>query len=353
MAKLNYKELAIFRAKIVGAIYCILVLVFISKLAYIQFVDNEKYVNYGASQQQKDEMIIPKRGIITDRNGKILADSIRTYEILVEKKYVNDAKNSEKIAEVFERVLEIPKEKFYEKFNDDSARFTITKNATQEQVDEIKKEIHRGIKYDPSSDRVYPYGQFAAHIIGYVSDDNVGLSGIESYFDKELRGVYGRRIILRDGQSREVPDSEIRLSEAIDGYKITLTIDEVIQRYVEKALNQALVDTNAVSATAVVMHSKTGEILAMASKPDFNPNDPRTPIYPETQKAYKKAKTQEEKSAVLNQMWRNPAASDVYEPGSTFKVITAATAFEQNLVKADETFYDPGYVKIYDRTIKN
>lgn len=358
MAGEKFKKLAVKRIKLASFIYILLVMGLIFQLGNLQILHPEKYTDKAILQQQKNEIIMPKRGTITDRNGKVLAVSIRTHDVWVEKLYVESEENAKVNAEILNKALGIDTEVFMKEFNSDKKRFNIAKNVPQEKVDEMKdmkigEKGLKGVYFESNSHRDYPYGQFASHIIGHVSKDNHGLSGIESYLDKELRGVYGRRIIVRDGANRAVPDSEIRFNEPIDGYEVTLTIDEVIQRYVEKATNQALVDNNAVSVTSIVMNPKTGEILAMASKPDFNPNEPQKILFDELQKQYNNAKTQEERSAVISNMWRNPSVNNVYEPGSTFKVITAATALEKNLVRSDEAFYDSGSVVVHDRTIKN
>ncbi len=350
MASNKFKKMAFKRVQIVSAVYIVLILLLIANLGYIQIINPEKWTDHATRQQQKDERILPKRGTILDRNGKILAVSIKTYDLWIEKIYVKDAS---KAAELLNRVLGITDEEFMSKFNDESKRFVIAKNVPQEKVDELKETDPIWIKYEENAQRLYPYGQFAAHVLGHVSKDNHGLSGVEASLDRELRGVYGRRIVIRDKANREIPDSELRFNEPIDGYQVTLTIDEVIQRYVEKVTNQALVETNAVGVTSIVLNPKTGEILAMASKPDYDPNRPSEVLFPEQQKQYEKAQTLEEKSAIVYKLWRNPSVNDVYEPGSTFKVITAATAIEQNLVRSDETFYDSGSVTIHDRTIKN
>ncbi len=351
MKKNKFKHLAVSRLKLIGVCYLFLITILIGRLGYIQMVNPEKYTDKAVVQQLKDEVILPKRGTITDRNGKILATSIKTYDLMVEKSYVEG--HEEKTAELLNKVLGISEESFNEKYNDDSKRFYIAKNIIQEKVDELKNEGIKGIKFEENSQREYPYGTFASHVIGHVSKDNHGLAGIEAYFDKELSGVNGRRLIYKDGKERELLDTEVRYHEPLDGYKITLTIDEVIQRYVEKVTNQAFIDSNAVGVTSIVMDPKTGEILAMASKPDYNLNNPRIPINEEQKKQYEKAETVDEKSAIISKMWRNPAVNDVYEPGSTFKVITAATALELDKVRTDEVFYDSGYVKVNDRIIKN
>ncbi len=350
MAGKKFQSFLIGRIHIAGAIYVLLISVLILRLGYIQILYPEQLTDKATVQQQKDERIIPKRGTITDRNGKILAVSVKTYDLLLEKKFVTDERKN---AEILNLILGIDEEVFLEKFADSSERFVIMKGVSQEKADELKASEATGIKYDESAQRIYPFGQFAAHVIGHVSSDNFGLAGVEAYLDKELRGVYGRRIVIKDKINRELPDSEIRYNEPVDGYQVTLTIDEVIQRYVEKVINQALVDYNAVGVTAIVMNPKTGEILAMASKPDYDPSDPRVPLFPEQIKQYENATTDEERSAIISKLWRNPAVNDVYEPGSTFKLITTATALEENLVRADEQFYDSGYIQVNDRTIKN
>ena len=350
MANNKFKNRVFNRIRIVSIVYIMLIMLLIICLGYIQIINPEKWTDHATRQQQKDERILPKRGTITDRNGKVLAISIKTYDLWIEKIYVKDVQKS---VELLNSVLGITEEEFMSKFNDDSKRFVIAKNVPQEKVDELNEADPVWIKYEENAQRLYPYGQFAAHVLGHVSKDNHGLSGIEASLDKELRGVYGRRIVIRDKANREIPDSELRFNEPIDGYRVTLTIDEVIQRYVEKVTNQALVETNAVSVTSIVLDPKTGEILAMASKPDYDPNKPSVPLFPEQIKQYEKAQTLEEKSEVVYKMWRNPSVNDVYEPGSTFKIITAATALEQNLVRSDETFYDSGFVKVHDQTIKN
>ena len=351
MIKNKFKHQAINRLKISSGIYILLITILITRLGYAQLVNPEKYTDRATLQQLKDEIVIPKRGTITDRNGKTLAISIKTYDILVEKLYIEGY--VEESAGIFNKVLGVPEDEFYKKYKDDSKRFYIAKNVTQEKVDALYEAKVKGIKLEKNSQREYPYGSFASHVIGHVSKDNRGLAGIEAYFDRELSGVNGRRIILKDAKEREVIDSEVRYHEPQDGYQITLTIDEVIQRYVEKVTNQAFIDSNAVSVTSIVMDPKTGEILAMASKPDYNLNDPRVPVNAEQKKQFEKAQTIDEQSAIISKMWRNPAVNDVYEPGSTFKIVTAATGLELDLIRPDEVFYDAGYVKVNDRRINN
>ena len=347
----KYRGLIAKRLSFSMAVYYLLISVLIMRLGYIQIVNPEKYTDKAIVQQQKDEIIQPLRGSILDRNGKELAVSIVTYDILVEKIYVQDV---QKTAEALSKTLEdVTVEEFKAKYDDDTKRFILRKNIPLELVEEIKQSEATGLKFEENSQRKYPYGQFGSFVIGHVSYDNEGIAGIESYMNNELKGIPGRRIVVKDAENREVPNSEIRYNEARNGNTIVLTIDEVLQHHVEKVTNQAYIDNNAVSVTSIVMNPKNGEILAMASKPDYDPNSPREAKFEVYAKQLEKAQDVDQRSAIISKMWRNPSVNDIYEPGSTFKLITASAALEEDKVFADEVFYDSGYVKIKDRTIRN
>lgn len=347
----KYKGLISQRISFSVGFYYFLIFILIIRLGYIQIINPEKYTDKAIIQQQKDEIIQPKRGTILDRNGKELAVSIVTYDILVEKSYVKDV---QKTAEEISKVLsDVTVEEFLEKFNDDKKRFILRKNIPLEQVEKIKESEATGLKFEENAQRKYPYGQFAPYVIGHVSYDNEGIAGIESYLNSELKGIPGRRIVVKDGENREIPNSEVRYNEPVNGYNIVLTIDEVLQHHVEKTINQAYINTNAAAVTAIVMNPKNGEILAMASKPDYDPNKPREPKFDSYKNQLSSAKSVEEKSVIISKMWRNPSVNDVYEPGSPFKLITAAAALEEDMVKPEEYFYDKGYIKVKDATIKN
>lgn len=347
----KYKGLISQRISFSVGFYYFLIFILIIRLGYIQIINPEKYTDKAIIQQQKDEIIQPKRGTILDRNGKELAVSIVTYDILVEKSYVKDV---QKTAEEISKVLsDVTVEEFLEKFNDDKKRFILRKNIPLEQVEKIKESEATGLKFEENAQRKYPYGQFAPYVIGHVSYDNEGIAGIESYLNSELKGIPGRRIVVKDGENREIPNSEVRYNEPVNGYNIVLTIDEVLQHHVEKTINQAYINTNAAAVTAIVMNPKNGEILAMASKPDYDPNKPREPKFDSYKNQLSSAKSVEEKSVIISKMWRNPSVNDVYEPGSPFKLITASAALEEDMVKPEEYFYDKGYIKVKDATIKN
>ncbi|MBP7908331.1 MAG: peptidase, partial [Proteocatella sp.] len=255
----KYRGLIAKRLSFSMAVYYLLISVLIMRLGYIQIVNPEKYTDKAIVQQQKDEIIQPLRGSILDRNGKELAVSIVTYDILVEKIYVQDV---QKTAEALSKTLEdVTVEEFKAKYDDDTKRFILRKNIPLELVEEIKQSEATGLKFEENSQRKYPYGQFGSFVIGHVSYDNEGIAGIESYMNNELKGIPGRRIVVKDAENREVPNSEIRYNEARNGNTIVLTIDEVLQHHVEKVTNQAYIDNNAVSVTSIVMNPKNREIL--------------------------------------------------------------------------------------------
>lgn len=347
----KYKGLISRRLSFSMGVYYFLISILIMRLGYIQIVNPEKYTDRAIVQQQKDEIIQPLRGSILDRNGKELAVSIVTYDILVEKIYVKDV---QKTADALSKILEdVTAEEFKEKYNDDTKRFILRKNIPLELIEEIKSTQATGLKFEENSQRKYPYGQFASFVIGHVSYDNEGIAGIESYMNTELKGIPGRRIVIKDAENREVPNSEIRYNETKNGNTLVLTIDEVLQHHVEKVTNQAYINSNAVCVTSIVMNPKNGEILAMSSKPDYDPNMPREAKFETYAKQLEKAVDVDSRSAIISKMWRNPAVNDIYEPGSPFKLITSAAGLEEGKVFSEEVFYDKGYVKVKDRIIKN
>jgi len=347
----KYKGLISRRLSFSMAVYYFLISILIMRLGYIQIVNPERYTDKAIVQQQKDEIIQPRRGSILDRNGKELAVSIVTYDILVEKIYVKDV---QKTAEALSEILEdVTVEEFKEKYNDDTKRFILRKNIPLELIEEIKSTQATGLKFEENSQRKYPYGQFGSFVIGHVSYDNEGIAGIESYMNTELKGIPGRRIVVKDAENREVPNSEIRYNETKNGNTIVLTIDEVLQHHVEKVTNQAYINSNAVCVTSIVMNPKNGEILAMSSKPDYDPNAPREAKFEVYAKQLESAVNVDARSAIISKMWRNPAVNDIYEPGSPFKLITTAAALEEDKIYPEEVFYDKGYIKVKDRIIKN
>ncbi|MGL4796480.1 MAG: penicillin-binding transpeptidase domain-containing protein, partial [Paraclostridium sp.] len=208
-----------------------------------------------------------------------------------------------------------------------------------------------GIWVAEDNQRYYPYGNFAPYVIGHTSDDATGIAGIEMKYDKHLKGKPGRLIVSTDASGREIPHGMEKYYEPVQGNGLVLTIDEVIQHYTEKAVQKAYEVNNAKRVTVIAMDPKTGDILSMASKPDYDPNQSRTPIYPYYEEELAQYSDKDKIKGYFS-MWRNPAVSDTYEPGSTFKLITSSAALEENLVKENDKFTCTGSVTIGGRRIK-
>ena len=209
-----------------------------------------------------------------------------------------------------------------------------------------------GISVDEDMSRVYPYGTLLSHVLGFVGTDNQGLAGVEAYYESNLAGTPGKIVASFDGSGRETPFTQEQYIAAEDGKDIVLTIDATIQSIVEKYLSKAVEENIAEYGSIVIMRPSTGEVLAMANYPTFDPNDPFTPNTDELKSQWDSMDTKQ-KSEALNQMWRNKAISDTQEPGSTFKLITATAALEENIVNIDDkVFYCAGQMNVGTWTIK-
>ena len=334
--------------------FCIFILAMTFRIGWIQIVAEEKYAKLAIEQQTRDMPIPAKRGIIYDRNNKELAVSAVSYSIWARPLDIKASTKmtSQQISEKLASILTADQAVIKTQLDDPDRRLIkIAKNATKEKADLIRKEKLPGISIIEDVRRFYPLGDFASHVLGSVTDDNRGMAGIELKYDRFLSGVPGRSIKNTDVTGKSLTYGTEKYFQAENGLNVTLTIDEVIQHYLEKALVQTQKDTNANRVMSIVMNPKTGEVLAMGVYPSFNPNDPRTPEDP-IQAEYLKTLDNQGKQAYWNSMWRNPLVSDTYEPGSTFKLITTSIALEEGLTNLSETFYCSGYKKIGNTILK-
>ena len=338
------------------AVCSIVVIVLFFRLFYIQVVKAEYYSQKAYSQQTRSKNVEAKRGTIYDTTGeKILAQSISTNIVTAVPNSVNKDKKEE-IAQNLAQILEEDKDEILEKLNQKVSSVTIATKVDQEKAEQILTYINdndiTGLSVDEDMLRVYPYGTLLSHVLGFVGTDNQGLAGVEAYYDEELAGNPGKIVASFDGGGRETPFTQEQYVAAEDGKDIVLTIDATIQSIVEKYLSKAVEENIAEYGSIVIMRPSTGEVLAMANYPTFDPNSPFTPNTQELKDAwYTMSST--EKSEALNQMWRNKAISDTQEPGSTFKLITATAALEENIVNIDDkVFYCAGYVTVGTWDIK-
>lgn len=322
------------------------------RVGWIQVVASDRYAKLAVEQQTMDTPIPAKRGIIYDRNGKALAISAVTNTIWARPGDVQSARTKEEGQEKLEQtattlatILGMEQSKVKEIISSKKALVKVAKYVDKEQADQIREARLPGISIAEDVKRYYPLGAFSSHVLGSTTDDNQGLSGIELRYDKYLSGTPGRWIKNTDVAGDSLSYGVEKYFQAEDGLSVMLTIDEVIQHYVEKSIEQVQANTMAERVFCLIMDPKTGDILAMGMTPDFDPNDPRTPLDP-AQAAIVDSMSDQDKLTYWNEMWRNPMVSDTYEPGSTFKLITTAIALEERVTDPTEHFVCTGSIMI-------
>jgi len=344
-ASLRIKKRILF----VMAVFFLSFVLLVGRLFYLQLIKCEELKKRAFSQWTRERLVAPKRGSIVDRNGKILAMSITAETVVAS---LNQIKDKEWTAKVLSGILQMDYQKILNKLNTKGVSdIYIARNIDKEKADKIKKYALPGIYLTGGTKRVYPNGNFLAQVLGFTGIDDQGLSGLELYYDKYLRGKPGAISAQTDASGRAAPFSEEFFKKPVDGYDLMLTIDETIQHFAEKYAQKALYDNKAKSVTIIVEKVKTGEILAMTSKPDFDPNKPFELIYKDRFPDFDKL-SQAEKNKIVQSMWRNRALTDTYEPGSTFKIVTAAAGLEEGVVNENSQFYCRGYVKVANAIIK-
>ncbi|SNS24589.1 stage V sporulation protein D (sporulation-specific penicillin-binding protein) [Anaerovirgula multivorans] len=328
---------------------CVVIFGLIIRLGWIQIVQGERYKELANAQQTRDIPIPSKRGTIYDRNGKELAISASSNTVWAKPREIDDA---EEAASVLSEILELDEEETFEKLKD--TRYGLVRIARwidDDVADSIRTKKVAGVWIAEDNKRYYPYGNFAAYVLGHTTDDNKGMAGVELEYEKYLSGLPGRWIKNTDGAGRQLAFSVERYYPPEDGLNLVLTIDEVIQHFAEKAVENALEINQAKRVTAIVMDIKTGDILAMAVKPDYDPNEPRTPL-DDALRLQIEEMDNEKKLEAWFSMWRNPATNDTYEPGSTFKLITVASALEEGVATPQSQFYSGGTVNVAGQIIK-
>ncbi|ADQ46725.1 stage V sporulation protein D [Caldicellulosiruptor kronotskyensis 2002] len=344
-ASLKVKKRILF----VMAVFFLSFVLLVGRLFYLQLIKGEELKKRAFSQWTRERLVAPKRGSIVDRNGKILAMSITAETVVAS---LNQIKDKEWTAKVLSGILQIDYKKILNKLNTKGVSdIYIARNIDKEKADKIRKYALPGIYLTGGTKRVYPNGNFLAQVLGFTGIDDQGLSGLELYYDKYLRGKPGAISAQTDASGRAAPFSEEFFKKPVDGYDLMLTIDETIQHFAEKYAQKALYDNKAKNVTIIVEKVKTGEILAMTSKPDFDPNKPFELIYKDKFPDFDKL-SQAEKNKIVQSMWRNRALTDTYEPGSTFKIVTAAAGLEEGVVNENSQFYCRGYVKVANAILK-
>ncbi len=310
------------------------------RLIHLQLIRGPELKQMAINQRTKGITIKPKRGIIYDRNGKKLAVSKNSTTVWVDPSLVNKEDVNE-LALKLSNILKLDRGSLVEKLSKESGHEKLKQWISDEEKKELKKLNIRALEFVDDYRRYYPYGQFAPHIIGFTSIDNEGLYGVEKTYDNVLLGKPGKWIKTTDDSGNQLPFDDERIYDASDGLSIVLTIDETIQKFAEKAVNKAMAEHGAKNISVTVMEPNTGDILAMVNKPDYDNNNPKAAPNESTKKRWEEM-SEEEVLEEQYSIWRNYAINDIYEPGSTFKLITAAAALEENKVNPNTPFYCPG-----------
>lgn len=348
------------RLRILLIVTILIFIVLVGRIGFIQFVQGNSLKEMAYQQQTINQIISPKRGNIYDSTGKALAigaqvDTITVNPTKIVKNNDVDTKDyKEKVAKGLSEIFQLDYNSVLEKITSSSQVETIIKKVDQEKVDQLKKwmeenKISVGINIDEDTKRYYPYGSVASNVLGFCGNDNQGLSGIEAKWESVLTGTPGKIVSSKGSDQQEIPNAEETYISAENGSDLTLTIDLNVQSIVEKYLKQA-VEENQCSrgGNVIAMNPQTGDIIAMASYPDYDLNSPYTPN--STLAKIYNTLTSEKKNESLYKMWSNKSVAETYEPGSTFKIITAAVALEENITSTDIAgdFHCKGYEEFDD-----
>lgn len=344
------KPTIITRKRLVFALilFGIVTVFLIGRIFYIQIFRAEWLQSKAYEQQTRDRLISPKRGSIFDRNMIGLAQTESVCSISVINSQIKD---KEEVAKILSEKLDLKYEDVLTKVSKRLALERIKTKVDKELADEIRKMELPGVVVDEDVKRVYPYGNLASHVIGFVGKDNQGIIGIESKYDKYLEGEHGKILTETDVRGIELNNSAQIREEPIDGYNLVTTIDVIVQQYAEQTLSKVIEAKSAKRGLIIVMNPQNGEIYAMTNKPDFDLNDPFQINSDELQAVWDTLSA-EEQNDQLNQMWRNFAINDTYEPGSSFKIVTTAAGFEEGVVSLESRFNCSGSKLVGDRMIK-
>ncbi len=316
----------------------------IGRLVYLMIFCSEYYGNKAENLHERERDIKAARGKLLDANGTVLATNKSVCTISV---IHNQMEEPEKVIEMLVRELGIPEETARKRVEKVSSIERVKTNVAKETGDAIRAYGLSGVKVDEDYKRYYPYGTLASKVLGFTGADNQGILGLEVKYDEYLQGTNGKILTLTDARGIEIENAGESRLEPVNGYDLCLSLDRNIQMYCEQAAKKVCTKKSADSVSVIVMNPQNGELMAMVNYPEFDLNDPFT-LVGDTGESV----SAEEKQNLLNKMWRNQCISDTYEPGSTFKIITAAAALEEGVVKLDDAFFCPGYKIVEDRRIR-
>lgn len=336
------------RAVFVCACIEIILMLLLVRLFYIQMFMAPELQKAAYEQQTRDRLIAPERGDILDRNGTPIATTKTVASVSVIHAQVEEP---EKVAKVLSEKLDLDYNETLEKVNKRVALMRIKTKVDKETAEEIASLKLKGVMVDEDILRVYPYNTLAAQVIGFVGKDNQGIIGLESKYEEYLKGEKGKIMTQTDGRGRELENSEQTRVAPVPGYDLVTSIDVNLQQYAEQTIEKVVRGKSAKRGSIIMMNPQNGEMLAMASYPSFDLNEPYK-INDAELEANWDSMSQKEKNDALNQMWRNFNINDTYEPGSTFKVITSAAGLQEGVVTEDSTFNCGGGRTVAGRYIK-
>ncbi len=321
----------------------LLLLLFV-RLVYLMIWRSDYYGAKATDLHERERSIKAARGQIVDCNGVIIADNRTVCTVSV---IHNQIENPEEVIRVLSRELGMPEETVRKRVEKYSSIERVKSNVSKAVGDAIREYDLAGVKVDEDYKRYYPYGDLASKVLGFTGSDNQGIIGLEVVYEEYLKGKAGTILTMTDARGVEVETAGERRIEPVDGNTLHLSLDVNIQSYAQQLAEQAMKAKSAQSVSILVMNPQNGEILAMVNVPEFDLNDPFTVTVDGGAEISEK-----EKQNLLNQMWRNGCINDTYEPGSTFKVITAAAGLEAGVVTKESGFSCPGYIIVDDRRIR-
>lgn len=335
-------------------VLCILsVLVMIAlgvRLAYVMIFCSEHYTRLADMLHERERDIKAARGRIIDSTGTVLADNKTVCTISVIHSQIEEP---EKVISVLSNELDLSEEYVRRRVEKYSSRERIKSNVDKEIGDKIRNLDLAGVKVDEDYKRYYPYGNLASKVLGFTGGDNQGIIGLEVKYEEYLTGEKGQILTLTDAKGIELEGMGEKRKEPIAGKDLYISIDVNIQKYAMQLAEQAYETKQAKGVSIIVMNVKNGELLAMVDVPEFDLNNPYTLI---SKLQSEQLTAQEDKEIseqdMLNAMWRNGCINDTYEPGSTFKIITAAAGFEAGVVTLEDNFSCPGFIIVDDRRIR-
>lgn len=347
------------------AVFTAFLLLF-GRLAYLMIVKSDYYYQKAEALHERERSIKAKRGVIYDRNGIELAGNKPVCSISVIHAQITDP---EEVIKQLCLVLDLDREEVEEKVSRNSMREKIKSNVEKETADRLRKMNLDGVMIDEDYKRYYPYNTLASKVLGFTGGDNQGIVGLEVTYDKILQGIPGSILTLTDANGMEIENAAEGRMEPVAGNNIYISIDANIQKYAQQAATKVLKAKQAKRVSVILMNPQNGEIYAMVNVPEYNLNEPYAlvdvkELYADRQTDLQETSEEEidnverqnltgkEKQDALNHMWRNFCINDTYEPGSTFKIVTATAALEEGVVKVDDTFSCPGFRIVEDRRIR-